>query len=1105
MAIYSNGIFSSGINVLFENGESAVNAAILNGGTMQIGQEGTAESVVLGSGGRLTVSSGGTAKNVSQAIGGILDFSVYGEDLATSITGTAYHGGNKFTHFSLLNGIASGFYLYAGATGQVHSGGRADSTFISSQGLLQVSSGGSGNVVNIAAGGSMAVYGGGSVNSVTVSSGGLLAVSSGAVVTGIAFASGGIMKAEVIGNDSSTVIQGNDFSLQSGIASNFTIYAGGELTLTSGGTAKNIKLMQGGTLDAGSDGIVSGLTLASGGVLKITVSSGGSGALTGSHQLGSFSVNAGVASNFVIYAAGELSLISSGIARNTTVSSGGLLVVGERGIVSGATVVSGGSLTVSNGGSATAVVLASGAVLNLDLNGSGNTGIAGSNIVYATNLSQYVYLPFEIKSSLNGGFYASGLYLYSGADVDVSSGGSAVSMAIYSGGRLTVGEGGYASGITQIAGGILDVTVRGNDSRTFVSGICSNVRFTLSRGVASNFWIYDDADFTVESGGVATGLLLYSGGRLHTTVGGNAGAKQISGNYSCDGYGGSFSLANNSANGFQIFSGCRFIVSSGGNATNLGLYQGGILQVIADGNNPRMTVTGVHHASGHSSFALTSKCASGFLIYDSGYLTVLNGVSALHTTVANGGLLTVGSQGKASATTVLAGGSCIVSSRGAMVDMTVQEGAAAMVYGGASLAGTLQIGGQIDIAGSGLIQCTDGVRLNLLVDQRSEKDASLSFVDDLSKLFGPVSITVRTSIDQALGCYILAGKAEDYNGNVTLTVVDDAGNETGIGQLSLSTGNTLYYRSSYYSLAMNANKDLCLMISLPGYDSLIYMPEVSVTCNGNDVSVEWTRGLSVAGNDNLTYEAELYLDGTLIFSKNVTSLATLNLGTLAPNYRPGSEYEFRIRTFDGDSLSGSGYGDWCTSTFTLDDYEAPETGTLQTVQNGKTVCVSWDGFADNAAIQWFDITLNNSITRRVAGSMKEYTFTVPETLYGPCEVEVTAIDYAGNSAAVSDMFYYDDFTAPEKVTLIGQTPVGAGAVELRWNEAPDAGSGVDHYLIEFGYMSATPDQMRLIAVSDAWESYVLNGIGKGDFGWRVCAVDGAGNQGEWSDSRYFRL
>ena len=78
MAVYSNGVFLSGIDVLFENGESAVNAAVLNGGTMRIGQEGTAESVVLVFGGRLVVSCGGTAKNVSQAIGGIVDFSVYG-------------------------------------------------------------------------------------------------------------------------------------------------------------------------------------------------------------------------------------------------------------------------------------------------------------------------------------------------------------------------------------------------------------------------------------------------------------------------------------------------------------------------------------------------------------------------------------------------------------------------------------------------------------------------------------------------------------------------------------------------------------------------------------------------------------------------------------------------------------------------------------------------------------------------------------------------------------------------------------------------------------------------------------------------------------------
>ena len=65
MAVYSNGIFSSGVDVLFENGESAVHAAVLNGGTMRVGKDGTAESVVLASGGRLTVFSGGTAKKAS--------------------------------------------------------------------------------------------------------------------------------------------------------------------------------------------------------------------------------------------------------------------------------------------------------------------------------------------------------------------------------------------------------------------------------------------------------------------------------------------------------------------------------------------------------------------------------------------------------------------------------------------------------------------------------------------------------------------------------------------------------------------------------------------------------------------------------------------------------------------------------------------------------------------------------------------------------------------------------------------------------------------------------------------------------------------------------
>ena len=82
MAVYSNGVFSSGIDVLFENGESAVNAAVLNGGTMRIGQEGTAESVVLVSGGRLVVSWAVRQKMYRRQSGGLLTFLFTGDDFS---------------------------------------------------------------------------------------------------------------------------------------------------------------------------------------------------------------------------------------------------------------------------------------------------------------------------------------------------------------------------------------------------------------------------------------------------------------------------------------------------------------------------------------------------------------------------------------------------------------------------------------------------------------------------------------------------------------------------------------------------------------------------------------------------------------------------------------------------------------------------------------------------------------------------------------------------------------------------------------------------------------------------------------------------------------
>lgn len=1110
MAVYSNGIFSSGVRVLFEDGESAVNAAIFSGGTMQIGKGGAVDSAVIASGGRLTVSSGGRAENISLALGGCLDFSVYGDDFVTSIMGKSYHGSDVTDSFSLKNSLAENFYLYALASGHVYSGGTAVQTRIAGMGSLDIHSGGIGCNTDIGAGGTMTVHRGGKVDSAVISSGALLTVSSGAVVSGIVMASGGILNVTATGGDSQTVLQGNGFSLRNGVVSSMTVYTGGRLTLVSGAVAENVTVMQGGHLDAGNTGVVSGLLLASGGKLTITVSGGVPGTmLTGQHQYGSFSVRNGIASNFVIYGGGELKLTANGKANGTVVSSGGHLIINRACVASGVNVMSGGRLTIADDGIAQNVILAHGGILDLELNGSGITSVTGYNQVPVSNSSGYIDLPFEVKSGISG-FYASGLYLYSGTDVKISSGGSVLAAAIHSGGKLTVGSGGVASGLTQVSGGILNVRVNGYDSSTSISGVCSNVRFSLSRGSASNFWIFKDADFSVESGGVATGLLLYSGGRLSATVGGgNKGAKMISGLYTGDGFGGSFSLVSGSANGFQLFSGCQLTVSSGATVENLAMYEGGILRVVANGQDGKTKVSG-HYISGISSggtFSMYAAYASGLTVYNSGSLDLINGGKANETIVEYGGSMSIGSRCVASNTKIYAGGTCVVSGIGAAVSgLTVQRNAAVTIYGGVALAGDIVLGGQLICSGTEQqINCTDGVRFTLIADQCDGSGKELPFIGDCSSLFGAVSITVRTRIDQTPGLYVLAGNGQNYTRPINLTVINDDGVESSIGSLSLAEKNTVQYRNCNYRLNVNAENALCLSIAVQGYDDIaLHVPEVTVERNGSIFFADWTPGLSISGEDNLRYETELYLDGMMVESRSDVSGTRLDLGSLTPNYKMGSVYELRVRAFDPDCKTGSGFGAWSSYEFSVEDHEAPVTGDIQIGLDPlkDTVDIFWSDFTDNGAICYYDVTCGD-ITQRVSGSAAGCTFSQAEMQYGHCDVEIKAVDYAGNEATVSDSFFMEDLWAPEKVSLLGQKPQKSGTVELTWEAADDQGSGISHYLLEYGYAD-DPESVKLAVVSDALE-YTLQGIGKGDYSWRVCAVDYTGNQGEWSDSLYFRL
>ena len=343
-------INSAGIQIVSSGGR-ATSTTINSGGVQNISSGGSATWTTINARGVQNVSSGGKSMQITQNSGGNVNVTIRGGDRATVVSGT-----NESGSFSLASGSASGFVINSGGTQIVSSGGIASSTTINIGGAQNVNNSGSAVLTTINAGGSQTVRlaakassttinsggkqtvfsggtatmtllnggeqilsSGGSATSTKISAGGIQTVSVGAKSTQITQNSGGTVNVTVRRGDYNTLVsgtneQGNDFSLASGLASNFVINANGWQEIYSGGSAVTTEVNAGG---------------------KQIVNSGG------------------LATSTTINDWGTQRLYSGGITTDTTINSGGTLFVDSGSLHSGTlTAVSGGmisgTLTLAN-------------------------------------------------------------------------------------------------------------------------------------------------------------------------------------------------------------------------------------------------------------------------------------------------------------------------------------------------------------------------------------------------------------------------------------------------------------------------------------------------------------------------------------------------------------------------------------------------------------------------------------------------------------------------------------------------------------------------------------------------------------------------------------
>ena len=344
--VASNTTINSVGHLGVSSGGVANETTIHSGGSQNVYVGGMVSDTTIHDGGLQFVHAGGKTYNVRQHSGGKMFVIVSGGDAETYVEGTNASG----EAFSLQNGKASNFILYSGGSQHVKSGGVASATTING-GAQYLSSGG--------------------MASATTIDGGTQYVSSGGVASATTI-HGGTQYVSAGGTALETTIHGGTQDVSAGgVASNTTINEGGLQNVSSGGKAYNVMQYSGGNINADVYG----------GDTSTYVSG------TNASRV-AFTLQNGVASNFILYAGGLQNVFSGGVASATTIQEGGLQNVSSRAVVSD-TLVAGGVQNVYSSGVASNTTLNSGAV-NLYEGGlvSGLNATGGDLNVYGNNTLQ---------------------------------------------------------------------------------------------------------------------------------------------------------------------------------------------------------------------------------------------------------------------------------------------------------------------------------------------------------------------------------------------------------------------------------------------------------------------------------------------------------------------------------------------------------------------------------------------------------------------------------------------------------------------------------------------------------------------------------------------
>ena len=286
---------------------------------------------------------------------------------------------------------------------------------------------------------------------------------------------------------------------------------------------------------------------------------------------------------------------------------------------------------------------------------------------------------------------------------------------------------------------------------------------------------------------------------------------------------------NGTANSTTVNSGGVMNVFNDGTANSTTVNDGGVMDVSSDGTANITTV------NSDGSMLLSSMGTANSTTLNGGKMFIESQGTANSTTVNNGGYMSVTEGAKANSTTVNSGGTMIVDSDGVMGAMTINDGA--------------------------VVSACDGSIIEFNIVGLSPDNVPL--VNDLSRIDGNPSLSLRRTAFNALGNYILAEGAEGFNKEITVgttTHMSDEVNFYFINEKSTKKG--------CYTFAENSGK---LELKL--------MEVVSAAWNNKEFKVEpltclsdtTPKGNLIVSSNALTYLTRISKGGSMLVSSGGTA------------------------------------------------------------------------------------------------------------------------------------------------------------------------------------------------------------------------------------------